>query len=107
MNSSARSYNSLRALLTGVVSAIFLWTLLLSASPHLHTRIHHDANSADHTCAVTLIASGSYDKVAQPPLIGPVGFISQFATVPALPSTWVRPHFLCAHIFAHAPPAHS
>src|SRR5206468_12661134 len=91
MNSSARSYNSLRALLTGVVSAVFSWTLLLSASPQLHARIHPDANGVDHTCAVTLIASGSYDHVAQPPLIGPADFISQFARVPALTSTWVKP----------------
>src|SRR5206468_8208245 len=91
MNSSWRLHNSLRALLTGVVSAAFLWTLLLSASPQLHTRIHPDANGAYHTCAVTLIASGSYDHVAQPPLIGPADFISQFARVPALTSTWVKP----------------
>jgi hypothetical protein len=107
MNSSARLHNSLRALLTGVVSAAFFWTLLLSASPQLHTRIHPDANAADHTCAVTLIATGSYDHVAQPPLVGPANLIGQFGSVPALTSPWVQPLFLSAHIFAHAPPARS
>jgi hypothetical protein len=105
MNSSRRSHHCARALLAAVVFAAFSWTLLISVSPQLHARIHPDANGADHTCAVTLIASGSCDHVAQPPLIGPADFISQFARVPALTSIWVKPLFLNAHIFAHAPPA--
>jgi hypothetical protein len=105
MNRFVRSRNHGRAFVAALVFAAFFWTLALSASPRLHARIHPDANGADHTCAVTLIASGSCDHVAQSPLIGPADFISQFARVPALTSIWVRPLFLNAHIFAHAPPA--
>jgi hypothetical protein len=105
MNSSGHSQTCTRVFVAAVLFAAFSWTLLVSVSPQLHARIHADANGADHTCAVTLVASGSYDHVAQPPLIGSADFISQFARVPAVTSTWVRPLFLCAHLFAHAPPA--
>ena len=46
------------------VFAAFLWALALSASPQLHQRVHKDANRAEHNCAVTMIASGSYDHAA-------------------------------------------
>ena len=32
---------------------------LLAASPALHELLHHDANHAEHQCAVTLFAHGS------------------------------------------------
>jgi hypothetical protein len=87
------------------VFAAFLWALLLSASPELHQRVHPDANQADHSCAVTLIASGNYDHAVEPPLITAPDFVGEFGSVPALTSTWVKSLFLDAHIFAHAPPA--
>ena len=87
------------------VSAAFLWALALSASPQLHERVHPDANSAEHTCAVTFIASGSYDNSAHAPLIiAPVPTV-QFSKVPALSPHWVQSPFLGASIFEHAPPA--
>jgi len=46
-----------------------LWALALSASPQLHQRVHKDANRVEHNCAVTMIASGSYDHAAHPPLV--------------------------------------
>jgi hypothetical protein len=88
-----------------LVSAAFFWTLLLSVSPQLHARIHPDGNRTEHTCAVTLIATGSYDHAAQPPLISVPDFVCYFGRVLALSSTWVRPLFFNAHIYAHAPPA--
>ena len=66
-----------------------------------------DANRSDHVCAITLIASGSYEHGAQPPVISPPQFDVRFAASAELTSTWVKPLFLNAHIFAHAPPAHS
>jgi hypothetical protein len=93
------------AFIATIVSAAFFWTLLLSGSPQLHGRIHSDANRANHICAVTLIASGSYDHAAHPPLVNAPEFGVGFSKVPALSSTWVQPLFLGAHIFAHAPPA--
>jgi hypothetical protein len=92
------------AWIAAFVSAAFLWALLLSASPQLHQRVHPDANRSEHVCAITLVASGSYEHAAQPPLIDAANLIFQFDAVQALTSTWVKPLFLSAHIFAHAPP---
>jgi len=105
MSRFARSGNHGRAFVVTLISAAFLWTLLLSVSPQLHARIHHDANRGDHTCAVTLIATGNYDHAAHPPLIRAPQPSAQFTKIAALNSTWVQPLFLNAHIFAHAPPA--
>jgi hypothetical protein len=105
MSTFARSRNHGRTFVATCVGAAFLWALALSVSPQLHQRVHADANRAEHSCAVTLIANGSYDHVAQPPLISAPDLLAQFATVPALSSTWVQPLFLKAQIFANAPPA--
>jgi len=88
-----------------VLSAAFLWALALSASPQLHQRVHKDANRAEHNCAVTMIASGSYDHAANPPLVSvPVPSV-HFSKIPALTSQWVESPFLGASVFEHAPPA--
>jgi hypothetical protein len=104
MTSSARS-DSCACGLVAALFAAFSWTLLVSVSPQLHARIHADTHRSDHVCAITLIASGSYDHSAQPPLISPPKFNVWVPTSAALTSTWVKPLFLNAHIFAHAPPA--
>jgi hypothetical protein len=105
MNSSGRSRTCARALVAAVLFAAFSWTLLVSISPQLHGRIHSDANRADHVCAITLIASGSYEHGAQPPLVTVPLAAVQFSKIPALTSCWVQSPFLRAHIFEHAPPA--
>jgi hypothetical protein len=105
MNSSRRSQTCARVLVASVLFAAFSWTLLVSISPRLHARIHADANQADHICAITLIASGSYEHAGQPPLISAPQFDVCFAATASLTPTWVKPLFLNAHIFAHAPPA--
>ena len=94
-----------RALVATLLSLWFLWTLALGVSPQLHHRVHPDANHADHSCAVTFVASGSYEHSAQPSLVSAPGLAPQFSEIPALRSVWVPPLFLVAHIFAHAPPA--
>jgi hypothetical protein len=104
MNSARRSQNSARALVAAVLFAAFSWTLLVSLSPRLHGCIHADANRSDHVCAVTLIVSGSYEHSGQPPLISAPQFDVRFAASAELTSTWVKPLFLNAHIFEHAPP---
>jgi hypothetical protein len=105
MNRSGRSQACVRVLVASVLFAAFSWSLLVSVSPRLHGCIHGDANRSDHVCAITLIASGSYDHGAQPPAISPPRFDVRFAANAELTSTWVKPLFLNAHIFAHAPPA--
>lgn len=86
------------------VSAAFLWALALSAAPQLHELVHPDANSPEHTCAVTFIAAGSYDHSTQAPLIAAPVPTVQFSKLPALNPQWVQSPFLGASIFEHAPP---
>ena len=107
MNSSGRSQTGTRVLIASILFAAFSWTLLVSISPRLHGYIHDDANRSDHVCAITLIASGSYEHAGQPPVISAPQFDICFAAPTSLSPVWVKPLFLNAHIFAHAPPAHS
>src|SRR5438874_5575949 len=105
MSTLPRSTHRPSALVATVVYVAFFWTLLLSVSPQLHARIHADGNRTGHTCAVTLIATGSYDHAAPPPVVSQPQFTPRFSEVAAPRSNWVRPLFLGAHIFEHAPPA--
>ena len=107
MNRFARSGNFGRGLVTGIVFATLLWALALSASPQLHQHVHADAKQVEHSCAVTLISSGSYEHAAYLPLVGAPQPKLGFTKTPVTNSVWVQPLFLCANIFAHAPPAHS
>src|SRR6266480_4052016 len=107
MKMLARSINHERAFVAGLLSTAFLWALALSASPQLHQRVHKDANRVEHSCAATMIASGSYDYSAHPPLVSAPVPSAQFSKIPALTPQWVESTFLGARIFEHAPPAHS
>src|SRR5262245_3254182 len=107
MNRSARSQSCARVFIAAVLFAAFSWTILVSNSPRLHGSIHDDANRSDHICAVTLIASGSYEHASQPPLISAPQFDICFATTASLTPAWVRPLFLKAHIFAYDCTTHS
>ncbi|MFN2541900.1 MAG: hypothetical protein ABR514_07010 [Chthoniobacterales bacterium] len=96
-----------RAFVAAFVFAAFLWALALSVSPTLHQCIHPDASRGDHTCAVTFVASGTYEHPPHTPLItAPVPAV-QFSKLPALTRQWVESAFLAASIFEHAPPANS
>jgi hypothetical protein len=104
MSTFARSTNHGRAFVATCVFAAFLWALALSASPQLHQRVHKDANRVEHNCAVTMIASGSYDQAAHPPLVSADALVPQFSKIRALTPCWVQSLFLDACIFEHAPP---
>ncbi len=105
MNTLAHSTNRGRTFIAICVSSAFLWALALSASPQLHQRFHKDANRVEHSCAATMIASGSYDHAAHPPLVSAPVPVIQFSKIPALTPQWVESPFLGARIFEHAPPA--
>src|SRR5438128_12602951 len=107
MKMLARSINHERAFVAGLLSAAFLWALALSVSPQLHQRVHPDANRVEHSCAATMIASGSYNHAAHPPLVSAPIPAVQFSKIPALTPCWVQSPFLGARIFEHAPPARS
>jgi len=104
MSTSAPSTHRGCRFVAVLVSVAFLWALALSASPQLHQRVHKDANRVEHNCAVTMMASGSYDHAANPPLISAADLAPQFSKIPALIPRWVQSPFLGACIFEHAPP---
>jgi hypothetical protein len=104
MSRFARSNNYGRFFVAALVSLGFFWALALSASPQLHQRVHADANRVEHNCAVTMIASGSYDHAAHVPLVSAPVPAFQFSEIPALTACWVQSLFLGACIFEHAPP---
>src|SRR5204863_4151398 len=107
MSTAARSQIDGRAVVAALLSAGFLWAFALSASPQLHQRVHSDANRVEHTCAVTMIASGSYNYAAHGSMVTAPIPAHQFPKIPALIPRWVQSPFLGACIFEHAPPAHS
>ncbi len=107
MNPAPRLPNRGRASVVAFVSAAFLWTLAVGASPQLHQRIHPDANRTDHNCAVTMVSSGTYDHSAPAPLVSAPVLAVEFSKIPVLTPHWVESPFLGASIFEHAPPAHS
>jgi hypothetical protein len=104
MSRFARSNDCGRAFVAAFVSIGFLWALALSASPQLHQRVHKDAGRVEHNCAVTMIASGSYDHATHTPLVNAPAPAVQFSKIPALTPCWVQSPFLGACIFEHAPP---
>jgi len=105
MNTLALSTNRGRAFVAICVSTAFLWALALGASSQLHQRVHPDAGRVEHSCAVTMIASGSYDHAAHAALLSAPVQAVQFSKISALTPCWVQSPFLGACIFEHAPPA--
>lgn len=101
------STTMVRAFVAPLVATAFLWTLVLSASPHLHTCVHSDANEVGHTCAVTFVTSGNYTHCSPSAVISAPVRLSEFSEIRVLNSLWVQPLVVVAHIFAHAPPAYS
>src|ERR1700736_1922752 len=100
-----RSSRSDRAVVAPYLCIAFLWTLALSASPHLHQRIHRDANRGGHVCAITMVASGNFNHSACPQLVSVPVLPGHFSAIPTLTPQWVESLFLLARIFEHAPPA--
>jgi hypothetical protein len=85
------------------ILAALLFANLLCVAPRLHEKIHRP--SANHECAVTLIASGKYEHNAAPALPSAPQSLSEFSPAPGLHPVWVAAPFLNACIFEHAPPA--
>jgi hypothetical protein len=107
MSTFRRSTNRGRAFVASCVFVSFLWAVSLNASPQLHQRVHPDAKRVEHSCAVTMIASGTYNHAAHVPLVSAPIPPVQFSKILALAPCWVQSPFLGACIFEHAPPAHS
>jgi predicted metal-binding membrane protein len=95
-----------RAAIAAGSLAAFLFALVLSSAPQLHEQLHGATGVGGHECAVTLLASGSYQHT-------PVSTIS--LAPPPTPKSFVQAlasfELVCAHLefslLEHAPPANS
>ena len=97
-------YERARSIIAASLSAVFLWTLVLSVSPALHARVHAESGQAEHICAATLIASGHYEHPVLPPLFGAALPVSFSSKISALTPRRVESPFLEASVLEHAPP---
>lgn len=94
------------AILAAAFFGLFLFTLVLSAIPQLHERIHASSGRANHECAVTLLTSGNYQHT-------PLAAISVAPPAPPKLFVPVQASFslVSAHLefslLEHAPPANS
>ncbi len=84
----------------------FLLGLAMTASPWLHERLHHGANTEQHECVVTVMHSGGTDGTMVTPILAP-DFLPAPETVAVAQdnSCSVASIFLRARVFEHAPPA--
>src|SRR3954449_11997652 len=103
--SSAKGIAFRTAIAAGSLAA-FLFALVLSVTPQLHEQFHGTTGTANHECAATLLASGSYQHT-------PMATIS--LAPPAAPKAFVQAlasfELVSAHLefslLEHAPPANS
>ncbi len=94
-----------RLLITGGLFASVFLALLLAVAPQSHERVHLDASTGHHECAVTLIATGKCEQSEAPVLASLPQPVVQCEKVSSLQTVWVAAPFLGACIFEHAPPA--
>ena len=97
---------AVRAVIAAGSLAAFLFALVLSFTPQLHEQLHGATGVGSHECAVTLLASGSYQHT-------PVASISLAPPSPPKEFIQVLASFdvVSAHLefslLEHAPPAYS
>jgi hypothetical protein len=75
---------------TALFCALAVWGLgLLAVSPELHATLHHEADHADHDCAVTLFSHGVDAGTGLLPDLGAPGqTVAELIPVtPALPAS--------------------
>ena len=87
---------NLRRIVASSLLAALVFALGLAVSPQLHARLHPDADSPSHECAVTLIATGKYEQADAPPLVAAPQPAVVFEKIPALVPVWVAAPFLGA-----------
>jgi len=99
-SASGQSAKAASALL---LSALIILLSLLGASPALHKLIHADADSADHSCAITLFARGQVDAAMAAPMAA--GLIMLFGGIALLSETFQFPLANYRFSRSRAPPA--
>ena len=102
MNQRVRNF---RLLITGGLFASLLLAVVLAVAPRSHERVHQDAATGHHECAVTLIATGKYEPSDAPVFVSLLQPPVQWEAISSFHPVWVAAPFLGACIFEHAPPA--
>jgi hypothetical protein len=82
-NSSVRRIA--KSAIAGLLLASWLFTTAMAACPALHQYFHHDAGSADHSCAVTLFTHGQFMPADTAPVLAVFALLFLFG-VPLLTS---------------------
>jgi hypothetical protein len=93
-----------RAVVAGLMAQV-LALLVLAVSPGLHKCLHQEADQGDHSCAITLFASGGADVPAG--VVGMTGaalLVVGRASIQFSPTS-VATIFEQLGIWEHAPPA--
>lgn len=84
-----------RRWLAGLLAFMVFGLGLLSVAPTLHLAIHHDADSAQHQCAVDLFAGGVTPVTAvvffAPVALLALGSIAPVTRVALVAPTWTLP----------------
>jgi hypothetical protein len=91
------------AIMSAAFVSLFLFTLVLSAIPQLHERVHSSSGAANHECAVTLLTSGNYQHTVSDTIAIAPSPATAFAHVSSRLQL-VRPR-LEFSLLEHAPPA--
>jgi hypothetical protein len=88
--------------IAGLLMLSWLFVATLSVSPSLHQYFHHDAGSAEHSCAATLFAHGKITTADVPPVLAIFALLFLFC-IPLLTSAkFSSPDFRLG--FGRAPP---
>ena len=78
-----------KSLVAVLLIGLVLFMAALASSEALHKLVHHDADEADHQCAVTLFAYGHVDSAAcDVPVVVPTTFVE---TTPIVPTCFFSP----------------
>jgi hypothetical protein len=91
-----------------LVALLHLFALItLTASPSLHEWVHHDSDSCDHECAVTVFVGGQVDLASVDITVGvPVARTFLSFVLEPMPEC-LGSFFLDCGRLEHAPPSHS
>lgn len=101
---AANCQNRIRSVLSGLLLAIFFSVLVGSISPQLHKAVHSEANNTDHTCAITLISSGTGVELCSNTVF--IGIVSGYMDDCTIQQDSVLSTFQIGSTYEHAPPAH-
>jgi hypothetical protein len=92
-----------RLCLSALLALALVAAALLSVSPGLHERLHHDTTTT-HLCVVTLFASGHCESATTAPVSAAPDALPILATLPQPAAPSLSTAHFCS-LLEHAPPA--